>query len=75
MKKFLIVTFILLVTMATAFARALYDTPYIGNSNTMKFHYADCNSVDKMRPEHQVPLETRDEAVQKNFIPCKRCKP
>ena len=73
MKKFLVsfLTFFAVFYLSAA----LYDTKYIGNSNTGKFHYATCSSVAKMNPGHQVPLATREEAVNKNFIPCKRCKP
>lgn len=54
---------------------ALYDTPYIGNRYRRTFHYRECASVDQMNPENQVPLQTREEALQKNFRPCKNCNP
>ena len=73
MKKFL--TIFLTFVVAAAFSAALYDTPYIGNSNTMKFHRADCRSVGEMWAEHQVPLRTREEATNKHFVPCRRCRP
>lgn len=69
MKKFLLVTLILIATMTTVFARALFDTPYIGNSYRHTFHYRDCDSVDQMWEEHQVPLATREEAIQKGYRP------
>lgn len=75
MQRFLFVTLILIATMATAFARALYDTPYIGNKYRGTFHYRDCASVDKMWEENQVPLATRQEAIDKGFRPCKNCRP
>ena len=75
MKKFLIVALILIATMATVFARALYDTPYIGNKYRGTFHYRECPSVDQMWEENQVPLATREEAIQKGFRPCKNCRP
>ncbi len=73
MKKFFAVIVTLIVTTA-AFATVLASA-YVGNSNTHKFHYADCSSVGKMKPAHKVTFNTRDEAVNAGYVPCKRCKP
>jgi len=76
MKKiFLVAALILTATTVTVFAKALFDTPYIGNSFRHRFHYRDCPSVDQMWEEHQVPFATRDEAIKAKYVPCKRCKP
>ena len=76
MKKiFLVAALILTATTVTVFARVLFDTPYIGNSNTRKYHYANCPSVGEMWAEHQVPLKSCEEAVQKGFKACRRCRP
>lgn len=77
MKKIfaVIITLIITTTFATTFAVALFDSPYIGNANTMRFHYASCRSVDEMNPDNQVPLYSVDEAQRKGYVPCKRCKP
>lgn len=72
MKKFLAAVFALIVTAAVARALA---ASYIGNSNTGKFHYANCSSVGKMNPAHKVGFNTRDEAINAGYVPCKRCKP
>ena len=61
--------------VTTVFARALYDTPYIGNSYRMTFHHRNCDSVDQMNPKNQVPLETRQEAIDKGYHPCGNCRP
>jgi len=50
-------------------------TPYIGNSNTMKFHYSSCSSVSDMSISNMVPLQTRNQAINDGYIPCKRCNP
>lgn len=73
MKKFFaaVVAFII---MTTAFATVLASN-YIGNANTGKFHYADCSSVDKMNPANKVFMNTREEAINAGYVPCKRCKP
>ena len=51
------------------------DTQYIGNRNTKKFHYASCSSVGEMKETNNVPIATRDEAIAKGYVPCKRCNP
>lgn len=53
----------------------LASANYIGNSNTKKFHIPSCSSVDKIRPEHKVAIENRDEAIQAGYEPCRRCHP
>lgn len=71
MKKFLIIcAAVLTLTFATALA-----STYIGNSNSGKFHYSDCPTVNKMNPANKVFLNTRDEAIAAGYVPCKRCKP
>ena len=50
-------------------------TPYVGNANSMKFHYAGCASVKKMNASNRVPLSSRDEAISRGFEPCKNCNP
>lgn len=70
MKTFLATCAALLLTCATALA-----STYVGNSNTGKFHFANCSAVDKMNPAHRVVLNSRDEAIASGFVPCKRCKP
>lgn len=51
------------------------DTNYIGNSKTMKFHKKECSSVQTMKLENKTVFETKDEAKEQGFIPCKTCKP
>ena len=71
MKKFLIaIAAIILVVTGNVLA-----ANYIGNANTGKFHYADCYMVNKMNPANKVYMETRDEAVNAGYVPCKRCNP
>jgi len=71
MKKFLALTLaaIILIT-ANVFAAS-----YVGNSNTKKFHYPNCSSVNKMNPANRVTINSREEATASGYVPCKRCKP
>ena len=48
---------------------------YIGNKNSMKFHYPDCEGVRKMNPKNKVPIDTREDAISMGFTPCGMCKP
>ncbi len=72
MKKFLAAIIALIIT--TAFVTGLAAS-YVGNANSKKFHYSDCSFVDKMNPANRVNFNTRDEAVNAGYVPCKRCKP
>lgn len=73
MKKFFAAV-VALVVFTASFATVLAST-YVGNSNSRKFHYANCHFVGKMNPKHRVYFNTRDEAVKVGYVPCKRCKP
>ncbi len=77
MKKILsaVIAGIILTATAAFAAPPQFDTPYIGNINTMKFHHRDCRSVNQMWVEHQRPLSSREEAIEQGYIPCMRCKP
>lgn len=49
---------------------------YIANTNTMKFHYPDCPSVDDMEEHNKMEYTgTRDELIDMGYVPCKRCDP
>lgn len=48
---------------------------FIGNANTRKFHKLGCSSINQMADRNKVDLYSREEALQKSFIPCKRCYP
>ena len=49
---------------------------YILNTNSKKFHYPDCSSVDQMNESNkQEFFGTRDEAIAQGYDPCGRCNP
>ena len=49
---------------------------YILNTNTKKFHYPTCSSVNDMKEKNkQEFFGTRDEAIALGYSPCGRCKP
>ena len=51
------------------------ESPYVGNANSKRFHRADCGSVQEMSEKNKIPLSSREEAIDRGFIPCKRCNP
>lgn len=49
---------------------------YILNTNTKKFHYPDCSSVQDMKEKNKEEFYgSREEAIARGFVPCGRCKP
>ena len=73
MKKIL-VAFISIAVIFSTFSIALASS-YVGNSNSKKFHYSDCPSVEKMNPANKINFNSREEAVNSGYVPCKRCNP
>ena len=52
------------------------QTTYIGNKNTMKFHYPSCSSVDQMKDSNKVYLTgTREQVIRQGYDSCGRCCP
>jgi methylphosphotriester-DNA--protein-cysteine methyltransferase len=68
MKRILTVATVLILICSTAIA-------YVGNRNTRKFHHDSCSSVYQMKPSNRVYIETREEAINSGYVPCKRCRP
>ncbi len=51
-------------------------TDYVLNTNTHKFHYPSCSSVNQMSEKNkQYFTGTRDEVIAMGYDPCKRCNP
>ena len=49
---------------------------YVVNTNTGKFHYPDCSSVNQMSDSNRMDVvATRTELVAQGYEPCGRCKP
>lgn len=55
---------------------AVTEGNYIINTNTGKFHYPSCHSVDDMKESNKQETQlTRDELVGQGYSPCGNCKP
>lgn len=49
---------------------------YVLNTNTKKFHYPSCSSVDQMKDKNKKEVTcSRDEVIGMGYEPCKRCNP
>lgn len=48
---------------------------YIGNAHTRRFHRPDCSSAGRIVPHHQIRFETRADAFNLGYEPCRTCKP
>ncbi len=59
-------------TQPTA-TEAVYS--YVGNKNSKVFHSSDCSSVENTKDKNKVYFNTRDDAVNKGYTPCKACNP
>lgn len=48
---------------------------YIGNSRTRVFHRPECPHAARLSPKHRVTFKSRNDALDANYHPCRRCKP
>lgn len=49
---------------------------YVLNTNTKKFHYPTCSSVDDMKEKNkQIYTGSREEVINMGYVTCKRCNP
>ena len=48
---------------------------YIGNRNSMRFHYPNCEGIKKTSPKNRIPLSSREEAIALGYKPCSQCQP
>ena len=51
------------------------DALYIGNKKSMRFHLPTCRAVQQMKDSNKVEFSSREEAIERNYIPCGECNP
>ena len=56
-------------------SRSISSYAYIGNANSRKFHKSSCSSVRDMKDYNKVGFDSRSEAIDAGYEPCKRCHP
>lgn len=66
-----------IITLATLATLLLSSAAfaYVGNSHSHKFHIEGCRAEQKIRADHRVYFETRDEALNAGYTPCGICRP
>lgn len=49
---------------------------YVLNTNTRKFHYPGCSSAARIKDKNRQEYHgTREELIQRGYVPCKNCNP
>jgi micrococcal nuclease len=48
---------------------------YLAVKGSKRFHRPDCNSIRDTKPGKLLEFKSREEALDKGFSPCRRCKP
>lgn len=56
--------------------RQTFTRGYVLNTNTMRFHYPSCSSVEQMADHNKEYVTTsREELISKGYSPCGNCEP
>lgn len=48
---------------------------YVGNKNTKKFHLNTCSYANEISSSNKIYFNSRQDAINQGYIPCKVCKP
>ncbi len=51
------------------------ESSYIGNTDTMVYHYPSCAWVEKILPENRIWFSSPSEAMSSGYRPCEKCNP
>ena len=51
------------------------EAAYIGNARSHKVHRPDCPWAKKIAPTHRVLFKSRQEAIDRGYVPCRFCRP
>lgn len=51
------------------------EAMYIGNKKSMRFHLPTCRAVQQMKESNKVEFFSREEAIERHYIPCGDCNP
>lgn len=77
MKKTIIALVAAALTLGCSVAApSVSAAAYIGNVNSMIFHYENCRfGGNRIKEVNRIYFSTRDEALSAGYRPCKVCKP
>lgn len=71
-----VVTTVISTTEIPETEAIMQKTDYIVNTNTGKFHYPDCPSVDQMVETNKLYYSgNKEDLLKYGYTPCGRCKP
>ena len=62
-----------ILCLAAALAAPLTAAAYTGNSSTRKFHVDTCSAAQRIKAGNKVHFDTRSEAINAGYVPCKKC--
>jgi len=51
------------------------NVKYVASVERGKFHKPSCEWAKRIKSENLITFATREEAIQKGYIPCKVCRP
>ena len=63
------------LTIILSLALSGFASAYIGNLRTHKFHTDNYRYVYQMNDSNKIYFNSRDEAIDSGYIPCKVCRP
>lgn len=63
------------LTLLFVFALAAMAFAYIGNTRSGIFHYDSCQYVYRMNDSNKVYFDSREDAVDAGYRPCRVCRP
>lgn len=63
------------LTLLFVFALAAMAFAYIGNARSGIFHYDSCQYVYRMNNSNKVYFDSREDAVDAGYRPCRVCRP
>jgi hypothetical protein len=72
---FYAITNILSVNSSPIITQTTSSNKYVGNIETKKFHLITCYYVSQMSSANKIYFNSRQDAINQGYIPCKVCNP
>lgn len=75
MKKKILLLLSTLMIVGMIAGSTVLGSDYVANISSSKFHYVDCRWAKKISASHRVYYDTREDAIDDGYVPCKVCRP
>ena len=72
-KKFSIIVAIVIAILSVSVSS--FASAYLANTKSGKFHVYNCRTIKNHDAWYFVEYESREEAIEDGFVPCKICDP